>query len=159
MRLTTGKHHRPTVSYFTLNFLASPSNTSRSPVINRISNTDRVPSSLDCGMPSTRAFPLSTVLHTVGKSSPFRIISVHRRARSCARSPAMNKFNAAVRRPAFDLDQSIAQIPIWGQTQPVKYRGIRYTIRVGIEPKQWSVAIHPAGVEMAGKIVTGTRGY
>jgi hypothetical protein len=53
----------------------------------------------------------------------------------------------------------IAQIPICVQAHPVEYRGIRYTIRVRIEPEQWSVAIHPAGVEMAGKIVTGTRGY
>ena len=34
------------VFYLTLNFLASPSNTSRSPVISRISSTGRVPSIL-----------------------------------------------------------------------------------------------------------------
>jgi hypothetical protein len=28
---------------------------------------------------------------------------------------------------------------------PVEYRGIRYTIRAGIERDQWSVAIYPAG--------------
>jgi hypothetical protein len=38
------------------------------------------------------------VIHTVGKSSPFRTISVHSHAKSLARSPDMNKFNAAVRR-------------------------------------------------------------
>jgi hypothetical protein len=41
----------------------------------------------------------------------------------------------------------------------MEYRNIRYTIRVRIEPGQWSVAIHPAGVEMAGKVITGTREY
>ncbi len=40
---------------------------------------------------------------------------------------------------------------------PVEYRGIRYTIRARIEREQWSVAIHPAGVEKAGKVMTGPR--
>ena len=40
---------------------------------------------------------------------------------------------------------------------PVEYRGIRYTIRARIEREQWSVAIHPAGIEMAGKVMTGPR--
>jgi hypothetical protein len=39
----------------------------------------------------------------------------------------------------------------------MEYKGIRYTIRVGIEREQCSVAIHPAGLEMAGKVVTGPR--
>ena len=41
----------------------------------------------------------------------------------------------------------------------MEYRNIRYTIRVRVEPGQWSVAIHPGGVEMAGKVITGTREY
>jgi hypothetical protein len=39
----------------------------------------------------------------------------------------------------------------------VEYRGIRYTIRARIEREQWSVAIHPAGVEKAAKVMTGPR--
>jgi hypothetical protein len=39
----------------------------------------------------------------------------------------------------------------------VEYRGIRYTIRTRIERDQWSVAIHPAGVEMKGRVVIGPR--
>jgi len=39
----------------------------------------------------------------------------------------------------------------------MEYRGIRYTIRARIERDQWSVAIHPAGVEMKGRIVIGPR--
>jgi hypothetical protein len=39
----------------------------------------------------------------------------------------------------------------------MEYKGIRYTIRARIEREQWSVAIHPAGAEIAGKVVTGPR--
>jgi hypothetical protein len=39
----------------------------------------------------------------------------------------------------------------------MKYRGIRYTIRTRIEREQWSVAIHPAGLEMKGTVVIGSR--
>jgi hypothetical protein len=38
----------------------------------------------------------------------------------------------------------------------MEYRGIRYTIHMGIEREQWSVAIHPAGVEMA-KVISGSH--
>jgi hypothetical protein len=68
--------------YLILNFLASPSNTSRSPVMSRISKTVRTPSTFDCGMPATSVWPLSSVLHTVGKSFPLRTNWVHRCARS-----------------------------------------------------------------------------
>jgi hypothetical protein len=51
----------------------------------------------------------------------------------------------------------IAQLLIWVQTYRVEYRGIRYTIRARIEREQWSVAIHPAGVEMKGRVVIGSR--
>jgi hypothetical protein len=40
---------------------------------------------------------------------------------------------------------------------PVEYKGTRYTIRAGIERDRWSVAIHPAGVEMKGRVVIGLR--
>jgi hypothetical protein len=39
----------------------------------------------------------------------------------------------------------------------MEYRGIRFTIRSRIEREQWSVAIYPAGVEMAAKVITGPR--
>jgi len=39
----------------------------------------------------------------------------------------------------------------------MEYRGIRYTIRTGIERGQWFAVIHPEGVEVAGKVITGTR--
>jgi hypothetical protein len=39
----------------------------------------------------------------------------------------------------------------------MEYRGIRYTIRARIEREQWSVAIHPAGVEKPAKVMTGPR--
>jgi hypothetical protein len=39
----------------------------------------------------------------------------------------------------------------------MEYRGIRYTLRAGIERGKWFVAIYPEGVEMAGKKVFGTR--
>jgi hypothetical protein len=33
----------------------------------------------------------------------------------------------------------------------MEYRGIRYTIRAGIERGQWAVVIHPEEVEVRGK--------
>jgi hypothetical protein len=63
---------------------------------------------------------------------------------------------AAIRR-ASSPPLRIAQLLIWVQTYRVEYRGIRYTIRARIEREQWSVAIHPTGVEMKGKVVIGPR--
>ena len=63
-----------------------------------------------------------------------------RRVRSHARTPV-----------------GVAWLLISVQTASVEYRGIRYTIRVRIEREQWSVAIHPGGVEMAGKVIIGPR--
>jgi hypothetical protein len=40
---------------------------------------------------------------------------------------------------------------------PVEYRGIRYTIRARIERNEWTVSIHPAGIEGARRLVTGPR--
>ena len=57
---------------------------------------------------------------------------------------------AAMRRGSSSATR-IAQLLIWVQTYRVEYRGIRYTIRAGIEREQWSVTIHPAGVEMKGR--------
>ena len=39
----------------------------------------------------------------------------------------------------------------------MEHRGVRYTIRAGIERGIWSVAVHPGGVELAAKLVYGTR--
>ena len=54
-------------------------------------------------------------------------------------------------------EERIARLLIWVQTYRVEYRGIRYTIRARLEREQWSVAIHPAGVEMKGRVVIGSR--
>jgi hypothetical protein len=39
----------------------------------------------------------------------------------------------------------------------VEYRGIRYTVRTRIERNEWTVSIHPAGIEGARTVVTGPR--
>jgi hypothetical protein len=39
----------------------------------------------------------------------------------------------------------------------VEYRGIRYTLRARTEREEWYVSIHPAGVEMKGRVVIGSR--
>jgi hypothetical protein len=39
----------------------------------------------------------------------------------------------------------------------MEYKGVRYTIRVGIEPEQWAVAIHPLDRESPVKKIIGTR--
>jgi hypothetical protein len=44
-----------------------------------------------------------------------------------------------------------------GYLQGMEYRGIRYTTRSRIEREQWHVAIHPAGLEMKGRVVIGSR--
>ena len=33
----------------------------------------------------------------------------------------------------------------------------RYTVRAGIERSEWTVSIHPAGIEGARRVVTGPR--
>jgi hypothetical protein len=37
------------------------------------------------------------------------------------------------------------------------YRGVRYTIRAGIEPNLWSISIYPDGVESRANRVYGPR--
>jgi hypothetical protein len=39
----------------------------------------------------------------------------------------------------------------------MEHRGIRYTLRAGIERDHWTVVIHPGDVESIPKIVTGRR--
>jgi hypothetical protein len=39
----------------------------------------------------------------------------------------------------------------------MEYRGIRYTIRAGIEHGQWFVVIHPEGVEVSSNKIFGAR--
>ena len=39
----------------------------------------------------------------------------------------------------------------------MEYREIRYTVRVRIERNEWTVSIHPAGIEGARRLVTGPR--
>ena len=50
------------------------------------------------------------------------------------------------------------QIAVWSaKLNLMEYRGIRYTLRVGIERGQWFVAVYPQGVETTGHKVFGTR--
>jgi hypothetical protein len=51
----------------------------------------------------------------------------------------------------------VVRLQVWAQYDAMEHRGIRYTIRTGIEPDLWSVAIHPGGVESAAKRLYGTR--
>jgi hypothetical protein len=39
----------------------------------------------------------------------------------------------------------------------MQHKGVRYTIRAGIERDMWSVAIHPGGIESRARLVCGTR--
>ena len=39
----------------------------------------------------------------------------------------------------------------------MEYRETRYTVRTRIERNEWTVSIHPAGVEGARIVVTGPR--
>ena len=39
----------------------------------------------------------------------------------------------------------------------MEYRGIRYTIRARIERNEWTVSIHPAGIEGAKKSLLAPR--
>lgn len=39
----------------------------------------------------------------------------------------------------------------------MKYRGVRYTLHVGIEPDLWSVAIYLDGIESVANRFYGTR--
>ncbi len=82
-------------------------------------------------------------------------------AKSDARLPfRVNQVGLSVRwQCPLDPDShiDIAPLLISVQTDPVEYRGIRYSVRVRIEREQWSVAIYPKGVEMAGKVVTGPQ--
>ena len=51
----------------------------------------------------------------------------------------------------------VAESHFWSAPM-MEYRGIRYTIRAGIERGQWFVAIHPdEGVEVARNKTLGTR--
>ena len=53
--------------------------------------------------------------------------------------------------------KGIARSQIWPQCASMEYKGIRYTIRVGIVRHEWSVGIHPAGFEPVERSVTGNR--
>jgi hypothetical protein len=45
----------------------------------------------------------------------------------------------------------------WAKGLTVEYRRIRYTVRAGIERNEWTVSIHPAGIEGERRVVTGPR--
>jgi hypothetical protein len=61
---------------------------------------------------------------------------------------AVASSSAAARCSALDFDPNFT---------PMEYLGIRYTIRARTERGQWHVAIYPAGVEMNGRVVIGSR--
>ena len=42
-------------------------------------------------------------------------------------------------------------------TAHMEYRGIRYTLRLGIERQKWSIGIHPLNAEPVEKAFKGTR--
>jgi hypothetical protein len=42
----------------------------------------------------------------------------------------------------------------------MEYKGVRYTIRMGIEREQWCVALHPPGNEFPEeRLISGPREY
>jgi hypothetical protein len=47
--------------------------------------------------------------------------------------------------------------PPWFKLMFMEYKGVCYTIRIGIEPGQWAVAIFPLGRESPIKKIVGTR--
>jgi hypothetical protein len=59
--------------------------------------------------------------------------------------------NLAAARPALRVFQFSAK------ASPMKYRGIRYTIRVGIERAQYRAVVYPAGVETLSNRISGSR--
>jgi hypothetical protein len=73
---------------------------------------------------------------------------------------AEDRYRARGYQPPFDKlpwkDESTATD---NAEEPVsmQYKGIRYTVRAGIERDQWIVAIHPGEVDMSGKVITGDR--
>jgi hypothetical protein len=46
---------------------------------------------------------------------------------------------------------------VWAHDGSMEHRGVRYTIRAGIERDSWSVAIYPSGVESDAYRFYGTR--
>jgi len=60
-------------------------------------------------------------------------------------------------RGCWPLKYNLYSVEFGRTNRRMEYRGVRYTIRVGIEPDLWSVTIHPGGVESAAKKVRGTR--
>jgi hypothetical protein len=44
-----------------------------------------------------------------------------------------------------------------GRDRSMEHRGVRYTIRAGIEPNLWSISIYPGGVESRANRVYGAR--
>jgi hypothetical protein len=51
----------------------------------------------------------------------------------------------------------IARLPIRALSSAMNYRGIRYTIRAGIERNRWTVSIHPTGFETSERVLTAPR--
>ena len=71
-----------------------------------------------------------------------------RAARAAAGSDAANRVSVGLRHCA-----TSDFVPMCN----MEYKGLRYTIRVGIVRHEWSVAIHPVGFEPIERLVTGKR--
>jgi hypothetical protein len=56
-----------------------------------------------------------------------------------------------------DWSNAPFRLRLFSRLNRMEYRGIRYTLRTGIERGQWLVAIQTRGVETAGNKVFGTR--
>ena len=46
---------------------------------------------------------------------------------------------------------------VWVGAFAMDYRGVRYTIRAGIEPNLWSISIYPDGIESRANRAYGSR--
>jgi hypothetical protein len=57
---------------------------------------------------------------------------------------------------AVGLTNAVVWPCVSAHDQRMEYRGVRYTIRVGIEPDLWSVTIYPDGAESAANRLYGT---
>ena len=64
---------------------------------------------------------------------------------------------ARVKRNGPGFGPALVRISIPREAHRMEYRGIRYTVRTGIERGQWVVVIHPKGIEVPGNKVFGTR--
>jgi hypothetical protein len=56
-----------------------------------------------------------------------------------------------VTKPSSNGGTNIAPFLVPVHSYCVEYKGIRYTLRIGIERQQWTAAIHPVGVDTSAR--------